>query len=131
MKFLRIFLGYVKWHYTRAIISLSITWKNLSRFLFEYFSIKPLLLNFFSPWKRKIDAYKKGSGLDKWFESIVINIIMRIVGMIVRSVVILIGFIVWVIFVLLFPVALIVWLVIFPILLFIAIYGITIFFSIK
>jgi hypothetical protein len=131
MKFLRIFLGYVKWHYTRAVISLFITWKNLARFLFEYFSIKSLLLNFFSPWKRKIDAYKKGSGLDKLFESIIINVIMRIVGMIVRSIVILIGFVVWATFILIFPIALIVWLVIFPTLLFIALYGITIFFSIK
>jgi len=131
MKFLRIFLGYTKWHYSRAIISLFITWKNLAIFLFEFFSIKSLFLKFFSPWKRKGEEHKKGSGLESWFESFVINTLMRIVGMMVRSVVILIGVSVWIIFVLSFPIALIVWLLIFPTILFIAVYGIIFFFKIK
>jgi len=131
MRFLRIFGGYVKWHYTKAIISLTITWKNLTVFLFEYFSIKSLLSNFFSTWKRKGDTYKKGSGLEKWFESIVINTIMRIVGIIVRSIVIFIGLIVCVVFILIYPITLVAWLLILPLVLLIAISGITIFFSTK
>ncbi len=131
MKFLRVLFGYIKWHYGRAIISLTIVWKNLAVFLFNYFSIKSLTLNFFSQWKRKGETHLKKSGMADWFETIIINTLMRIVGIIIRTIVILIGLIVWIIFIILFPIALAFWLFIFPAVLYVLLYGIIIFFTIK
>lgn len=109
MKFFRVLWGYIKWHYTRAVISLTVIWKNLLFFLFHFFSIRELIGEFFTPWKRNADSYKKGFNPKAFFEVFIVNIIMRIFGVIARSIIILVGCIACAIFVILYPIAIIFW----------------------
>ena len=111
MRYLNIFLGYLKWHYGKALVAVFTFWKNILIFLFNYFSIKSLLGNFFTPWKRLVDSYPKNFNLQAYFFAFIANAIMRVVGMIFRSVVLIIGLTCCAIFIILLPISLVVWLV--------------------
>jgi hypothetical protein len=91
MLFLSIVHHYFFWHYSRAFIELFTTWKNFVWFIGHYFSLKQLLFSWFSPWKRTIE----GRG-EKWnFEDlagyIIINLVSRIVGAVIRTIIIFLG----------------------------------------
>ena len=64
--------------------------RNILWFVFHFFSIGLLLRTFASPWQRLGEAYSRSSG-SSFFETFVINTIMRLVGMCVRTVVIACG----------------------------------------
>ena len=59
--------------------------------ILHFFSISTLLGTLFSPWKRLKEDYKKGLDIAEFFTSLAVNILMRILGAIMRSVVILVG----------------------------------------
>ena len=110
MKMILIILGYLKWHYGKAIFSLTKIWRNLLDFIFNYFSINLLFKNFFDPWKRMADDYPSGFNLKKIFYTLLANLITRIVGMIMRFFLIIIGLFCYIIFILFYPLAIILWL---------------------
>ncbi len=110
MKYLTTFLGYLKWHYITALSTVFSFWKNILVFLFNYFSIKNLVGNFFTPWKRLADSYPKRFNIKIYFFTFVSNSIMRVVGIILRSIVILFGLICCAIYITLLPLTLIIWL---------------------
>ncbi len=86
------FLGtYFVWHYTNALRDFFGVWKNIEIFIIDFFSISILLKTLLSPWKRMGETYTKSSGLSAFFETLVINTIMRIVGLIIRTVILLLG----------------------------------------
>ncbi len=120
MKIVLTVLGYLRWHYGKAIYSLSNIWVNFLYLIFEYFSIKLLFENYFSPWKRMTDNYPKKINLKEYFYTFTTNLIMRIVGLIMRSLLIIIGLICYVLLALLYPLAVIIWLIL-PIVIFILI----------
>jgi hypothetical protein len=109
MKIIFIILGYLKWHYSKAISSLSDIWKNFLYFTSNFFSIKLLFQNFFDPWKRMTDSYPKNFDLKKYFYAFIANLIVRIVGMIMRTGLIIIGLASYIIMALLYPIILIIW----------------------
>ena len=109
MKITLIILGYLRWHYGQAFFSLISIWKNFLYFVFEYFSIKLLFVNFFDPWKRMADSYSKKFELKKYFYTFIANLIMRTVGMIMRLFLIIVGLTCYILLALLFPVAVILW----------------------
>lgn len=111
MKITQIILGYLKWHYSKAIYSLSQVWNNFLYFISEFFSLKLLFKNFFAPWKRMSDRYPTSFNLKDYFYAFMTNLIIRIVGMIMRSFIIIIGSICFIIFALLYPVIIISWLI--------------------
>lgn len=111
MKTLAIIFGYIKWHYGKAIISLSKIWKNFLFFIFDFFSIKLLFQNFFDPWKRMTDYYPKSFDIKKYFYSFINNLIMRLVGMLMRTGMIIVSFISLIIFILIYPLILLLWLI--------------------
>lgn len=82
---------YISWHYTVAILGLFQTWKNFIWFFFNYFSISVLLRTLFQPFERIEDRYKKGMQPREIFESIIFNLISRVVGFVMRIVVIVFG----------------------------------------
>ena len=110
MKFLATFLGYLKWHYITALSTVFSFWKNILVFLFNYFSIKNLAGNFFTPWKRLADGYPKRFNIKIYFFTFVSNSIMRIVGIILRSIVIIFGLTCCVVYITLLPLTLMIWL---------------------
>lgn len=120
MKTILVTLGYLKWHYGKAICSLTKIWGNFLFFIYEFFSIRLLVKNFFDPWKRMAEDYPKGFDLKKYFYIFIANSIVRIVGIIMRTILILIGLTGYILLALLYPVALILWIFL-PIIIFILI----------
>jgi hypothetical protein len=111
MKFLQVFAEYLKWHYSKAVISAFYLWKNLTVFFFNYFSIKILFINFFSPWRRMSEYYPKWYQFKEFFSAILLNTLMRIVGVIIRIPVIIFGSVFVFLFAVSFPIFLLLWLV--------------------
>lgn len=111
MKPLQVFFKYFKWHYGKAIAASVSLWKNLALFLFSFFSIKTLFLNFFTPWRRISDSYPKWYNFKEYFSTLIMNTLMRIVGMFIRFFVIIFGLICTFIFIIFYPAALLIWLV--------------------
>ena len=110
MKIVLIILGYLRWHYGQAISSLTNIWKNFLYFIYEFFSIKLLFRNFFDPWKRMTDNYPKSFDLKEYSYIFLVNLIVRIVGIIMRTILIIAGLTCYIILALFYPVALIIWL---------------------
>jgi hypothetical protein len=125
MKSLQVFFKYFKWHYGKALIDSIHLWKNLTLFLLNFFSIKTLILNFFTPWKRIYDSYPKWYNFKEYFSTLAINSLMRIVGIFIRFFVIIFGLICTFIFIILYPVAFIFWIILPIILLTIILAGAT------
>lgn len=82
---------YTIWHYTKGIYEVFIVWKNIIWFTNQFFSIKLLLKTFFKPWKRLHEKHYRSEGVGEFFTNIMINTLMRIVGMVMRSIVIVLG----------------------------------------
>jgi hypothetical protein len=125
MNLIRTILGYLKWHYGKALFSTFKLWKNLLYFLVHYFSLKSLFTNFFTPWKRLTEGYPAKFNLDKgtlekYFSTFLVNTIMRIFGMLFRTFAIIIGISCCLSFILILPLTLGFWLFL-PILIFLSI----------
>lgn len=101
------FINYIIWHYTRAIKDLIRIWSDFVWFTFNFFSISLLLKTFFSPWKR-LGEMRSGF-FDPVF--IIIDIFMRLFGMLLRSVTIFVGLVSVTFVILLGPVILTIWLI--------------------
>ena len=110
MKILSVILGYLKWHYGKALVSLTRVWGNFLYFIREYFSLRLLFTNFFDPWKRMSDSYPKGFDLKKIFYTMLGNFLTRIIGIFLRAGLIIVGLAVYGLTALLYLVALILWL---------------------
>jgi hypothetical protein len=84
---------YIRWHYGLALLQLFHIWFNFLWFVVHVFSLPLLIRTLFSPWHRLREEYGKKGGINPgdFFGSVLINLIMRIVGFIVRIVVITIG----------------------------------------
>ncbi len=91
----KIFFAYIHWHYTRALLELFGNIKIFLQFLYNFFSIGTLTSTFFSPWLGLGEEYKEGMILNfaDHLSSFFVNTMMRLIGVIVRSVVILVGLI--------------------------------------
>ena len=111
MRYLTIFLGYLKWHYGKALLIAFLFWRNILVFLFNFFSIKILLKDFFTPWKRLADSYPKHFDIKAYFFTFIANTLMRIVGMVLRAIVLFVGIISCAIFIILLPVIYFIWIV--------------------
>ncbi len=92
-----IVVDYIGWHYGAAFRSIVSIWTNLMWFAVHFFSIPMLLRTLFSPWRRVQEEYHVRNGLERFFEALVVNIMTRIVGALMRLVIILCGFIVLVV----------------------------------
>jgi hypothetical protein len=112
MRFLAIIVNYIVWHYTKAILEFSHIYKNILSFVFNFFSIPVLVRSYFAPWRRMGEDYTKDIFHD--FEDVaavfVVNLIMRIVGVVMRTVIIIAGLLCLVIVALFYPILLAAWL---------------------
>lgn len=105
-----IILGYIKWHYSKAILALSKIWKTILIFLSDYFSLGLLIRNLFDPWKKMNDNYPTRFNLKNYVFAFITNIIVRIVGIIMRSGLILIAVLICMGWIILYPILILGWL---------------------
>jgi len=102
---------YFAWHYGRAFGDLFRLWRNLLWFAFHFFSIGSSARTLFSPWRRLGENRSKGFNPGVFFESLIVNTIMRIVGAVMRLSTIFIGLVFWVIIFLLGIIAVFAWII--------------------
>lgn len=111
MGFTLVTLDYLQWHYTKALVEFSRIYKNLLRFVYHFFSVPLLLQSFFSPWRRLGEAYPKDKfDLEGVFTTLVVNSLMRLVGIFMRLVLIGTALVFLFLMILFYPVFLAVWL---------------------
>lgn len=86
-------LYYIRWHYTQALVDLVRIVLNFVWFFNEFFSIRLLLSTLFTPFHRLEDDAKTRGGIDiaTIAERILVSLLMRIVGALMRSMLIVMG----------------------------------------
>ncbi len=84
-------LYYIEWHYSRALYDIVGIIKNFIWFFYEFFSIPLLLKTYFSPFHRLGEQYAHSIDLGKWAETFIVNSLMRVVGVFLRTFIILCG----------------------------------------
>ncbi len=85
---------YLLWHYSRALSEMYRVWRNFLWFFYNFFSIPLLLSTLFAPFKRLDEGYKKGLRIEAFFETLIVNMLMRLVGACMRIIIIGVGIIV-------------------------------------
>lgn len=108
----QLLLEYIKWHYSRGFNELIIITRNFFGFLMHFFSFKLLLKTFFSPWKRMGEHYKKGLHIEETLSTLLVNLIMRAVGVVSRLVVVISGTLVLIVFMIISFATSVIWLLI-------------------
>ncbi len=83
---------YFVWHYSRAFRDVSSFWMNMAWFVMHFFSMPLLLRTLFSPWKRVTTEHSK-EGFEDLAETVIFNIMSRVVGSLIRSVLFIMGLI--------------------------------------
>ena len=81
-----LFLKLIEFHFFDIPKKIIHAWKNYLWFCLYFFSLKNIILTFFSPWKRIAWAYPRGFSFGAIFEVFIGNLFSRILGAIVRSV---------------------------------------------
>lgn len=91
MGYATLFLSYLWWHYTSALADLVRNYFNFVGFLKNFFSLGLLTKTLFAPWRRMGEKY--GSILDfgNFFGSLIVNTLMRLVGLVIKSIIIIFG----------------------------------------
>jgi len=82
---------YFAWHYGQAYKDIWRVWMNFIWFVFYFFSIEMLLHSLFQPWKRMGEEYPSGFAPVEILQVLVVNVLMRAVGFVVRAIVIVLG----------------------------------------
>lgn len=91
MLFTAILHHYLIWHYGRAFLEIAHVWSNLFWFTYHFFSIPQLLRSYFSPWKRMTEERGATFNFEDLAGFVVINLISRFIGMLLRTVIIVMG----------------------------------------
>lgn len=105
------FSSYLIWHYSIGLADFFRVWGNFLWFDWHFFSIPLLTKTLVSPWRR-LGETKKQPGLhpEEFFGNLIVNTLMRIVGIFVRLATIIIGLFFLVVIAIIGFLALIVWL---------------------
>jgi hypothetical protein len=109
MNFLLLIPYYFKWHYSRGFLAIFEIWKNLFWFLWNFFSIGVLLKSFFEPFERLSEKYGGGLDVERFINVLLLNLIMRLVGMFLRTFIIIVGLLICFLFLLFGIFGLIIW----------------------
>src|SRR5947207_296294 len=92
MSYVYILPAYIAWHYGKAYRDMLRVWTNFIWFAFNFFSITILLKTFFTPFERIVEKRARpGFHAEDIAEAVMITLIMRLVGAMVRSLIIIIG----------------------------------------
>lgn len=126
MSFIKLIVRYFFWHYTKAFIDFFRIWINIFWFCIHFFSMSTMIRTLFSPWKRIVDEDKS---IGNFFSSFIVNMIMRVVGFVMRSTLIIAGIFAVLIVFILGIASLVLWIFTPIILLLIFIKGITLLFK--
>jgi hypothetical protein len=85
---------YFLWHYTKGVADVAGVSLNALWFLYHFFSLPSLLSTLFSPFERIEERFSRGFDIEDFLSVILVNILMRFVGFVMRSILIAVGIIV-------------------------------------
>jgi hypothetical protein len=91
MLFTFVMHDYFKWHYTHAWRELFHVWLNFFWFFIHFFSIPQLFSSLFAPWRRITEDRGDKFSLEDLAGFLIINLLSRCVGFVMRLAVISIG----------------------------------------
>lgn len=91
MLFVSILHHYLLWHYTKAFHEIFHVWKNFFWFTINFFSLPQLIRSFFAPWKRMTEERGNTFNFEDLASFVIIGLISRIIGVILRATIILSG----------------------------------------
>jgi len=77
---------YISWHYGLGIKEFLRAWLNIHWFWGHFFSMSVLAQSFFKPFHRMRESYGRAFEPAKIFETLIVNMMMRVVGVMIRSV---------------------------------------------
>ncbi|MEK7091363.1 MAG: hypothetical protein AAB900_00025 [Patescibacteria group bacterium] len=107
-----ILLNYFLWHYGEALGSLLALYRNFFRFVLNFFSLPLMFRTWISPWRRLNEDYQGGLfNAGQWAEALTVNILMRLVGFLIRTLIIVIALSTLILLTLFLPLAFLAWLV--------------------
>ncbi len=98
------------WHYVYAWADITRVFTNLTWFSWRLFSVPELLANLFSPFER-LDEKPKSKMPDKIAEAVMVSLIMRLVGAVIRIPIIVLGLLATAFVLILWITAYVIWLV--------------------
>lgn len=82
---------YLLWHYGKAFAEIYHVWKNFFWFVINFFSLSQLIKSYFAPWKRMTEERSASFSFEDLAGFIIINLISRLIGMLLRTMVIVFG----------------------------------------
>jgi hypothetical protein len=94
MLFVHIVHHYLSWHYQAAIKELFHLWRNFAWFTLHLFSIPQLVGSWIAPWKRIEEKRGNTWNLEDLAGYLVIGLLSRLIGFMVRTIIIGIGLLV-------------------------------------
>lgn len=115
--------SYILWHYTKSLKTGLRLWVNFIVFTFHFFSVPLLFRTYFLRFGRLGEEYKGGFDVENILTTFVVNSLMRIVGVLIRTVVILVGLIATLLVIVLGAILMVAWILL-PLVIFLSfIYG--------
>lgn len=84
------FTDFFVWYYTRAFVNIVSVWSNFMWFILHFFSLPLLVRTLFLPWKRMTDLSRHRS-IEDWLSGVVMNIMSRVFGAVIRLCIIGVG----------------------------------------
>jgi len=91
MFFAAIIRDYFVWHYTRAWFELWGVWRNSLWFVVHFFSLPQLTRSWFAPFRRITEKRGETFDLEALAGFVVIGLLSRLIGTLVRTMIIAIG----------------------------------------
>lgn len=101
---------YLRWHYSTALLDMFRIDGNIFWFLWHFFSVPDTFRTFFNPWERMGEKYKKGFDVESFASILITNTIMRIVGILMRTILLFFALIFFIISSIVIVVAFLIWL---------------------
>lgn len=98
MEIITFFPSYFTWHYNTALRNIWGISTNFLWFFLYFFSVPILLKTFFAPW-RKLQEHTHGFAPNEFFGNVIVNFVMRVIGMIVRGATLVLAFLVFILIV--------------------------------
>jgi hypothetical protein len=124
MNTLRLVPLYLYWHYSTAFLDMFKIYGNIFWFLWYFFSVSDMFRTFFTPWERMGEKYKNKLDIEAIASTFVINSLMRIVGMCMRTILLFFALLCFIITLIVLTTGFFIWIFIPAILLTLAFLGI-------
>ena len=84
MAFLALLGRYFAWHYTGGLLACLRLWADFLWFIYHFFSAPVIMRTLFTPWRRLGEPYRSGFDPERALETFIVNLLMRLFGLVVR-----------------------------------------------